>query len=105
MRGYCPVCGGRPNLALLSDGEEVCQLVCCRCSAVWPYASLRCPFCESEDVQVHHFGGNDAYQWQVCENCQQYLKIVDLERAQHPIYPQVERLLTIGLDLVAQGEE
>jgi FdhE protein len=105
MRGYCPVCGGRPYLALLPEEGETSRLVCCRCNTTWPYVWSRCPFCGSENVQMRHFGGDDTYQAQVCENCHQYLKIVDLAKAQPPVYPQVERLLTIGLDLAVRQEE
>jgi uncharacterized protein YbaR (Trm112 family) len=103
-RGYCPICGGRPNLALLPERGDTCRLICCRCNAAWPFASLCCPLCGSEDVQMRQFG-DGAYQVQICENCHQYLKIVDPGKVQHPVYPQVERLLTVGLDLAAQHEE
>jgi FdhE protein len=103
-RGYCPICGGRPNLALLGKGGGPRQLVCSRCASVWAYAGAACPFCESEGMQTYYVSEDGLYHLYVCPGCNAYLKAVDLAQAQHEVYPLVEYLLTVGMDLAAHQE-
>ncbi len=102
-RGYCPVCGGRPNLALLEqDGAR--RLLCSRCNGLWPYSRVGCPFCSSKDVQQYYPSEDGAYRLYVCPACHQYLKTVVLE-LRPTMIPVVERLLTVGMDLAARQHE
>ena len=103
-QGYCPACGGVPDLATL--GEEVGrrQLVCARCDTEWPYVRLRCPFCDNIDAtQLPYYPTDDkAYRLYVCESCKRYLKTVDLRQVRKASMPAVERVLTAPLDVSAQ---
>jgi len=63
-RGYCPVCGGEPDLAVITPAAER-LLICSRCLARWPLSppGLRCVRAISEGlrraqcVQAGHAGG------------------------------------------------
>jgi FdhE protein len=104
VHGYCPVCGGRPNLALLEATRGARQLVCSRCNAVWSYSRLGCPYCKSKEKQTYYVGGDGLYRLYVCPDCNRYLKTVDLREVHREVNPVVERLLTVGMDLAAQQE-
>lgn len=103
-RGYCPVCGGRPNLALLEAERGARQLLCSRCASLWNYSRVGCPFCRSKEKQSYYLSEDGVYRLYVCPSCQRYLKTVDLRELHREVYPEVERLLTVGMDLAAQQE-
>lgn len=103
-RGYCPICGGWPDLGLLDADKGARSLVCARCDAIWPYRRVGCPFC-GDDEHIHYFAASDdKFRVYVCENCHTYLKharlpIDDLARSLLGL-----RLLTVGLDLEAEAK-
>lgn len=103
-QGYCPICGGRPNLALLDEEHGRRQLICSRCTALWGYPRFGCPFCRSKEKQTYYLSENGAYRLYVCPSCKRYLKTVDLRETHRTVHPLVERLLTVGMDLAAQRE-
>jgi FdhE protein len=104
MRGYCPVCGGRPNFAVFERERGARQLMCSRCNSLWPYRRLGCPFCESEEKQVYHPSEDGVYRLYACPQCKRYLKTMDLRDWHDTVFPVLERLLTVGMDLAAQQE-
>lgn len=104
VQGYCPVCGGRPNFALLEPKRGARQLLCSRCNSLWSYSRVGCPFCKSKEKQTYHLSDDGVYRLYVCPDCHRYLKTMDLREVHHDTYPVVERLLTVGMDLVAHEE-
>jgi FdhE protein len=103
-QGHCPVCGGRPNFALLEKESGARKLMCSRCTSLWPYRRLGCPFCASQEKQTYYPSRDGAYRLYVCPHCNRYLKTIDLREVYRKVYPMVERLLTVGMDLAAQQE-
>lgn len=103
-KGYCPICGGRPNFALLEETSGTRQLMCSRCNSLWNYRRIGCAFCESWEGQEYYPSADGVYRLYVCSSCKGYLKTVDLREVRRKVYPIVERLLTVGMDLAAQQE-
>jgi formate dehydrogenase maturation protein FdhE len=103
-REYCPVCGGRPNLALLEAKRGARLLACSRCASVWPYSRVGCPFCTSKAKQTYYLSDDGVYRLYICPDCHRYVKTVDLREVHRPVYPMVERLLTVGMDLAARQQ-
>jgi FdhE protein len=102
VQGYCPICGGRPNLALLEGERGARQLMCSRCNSLWNYSRVGCPFCKSKDKQSYYPSEDGLYRLYVCPQCHRYLKTIDLREVQRAVYPVVERLLTVKMDLAAR---
>ncbi|MFA5316895.1 MAG: formate dehydrogenase accessory protein FdhE, partial [Dehalococcoidales bacterium] len=48
-RGYCPVCGGMPDLSYLESKNGARWLVCSRCDAEWGFQRMECPYCGNLD--------------------------------------------------------
>lgn len=98
-RGYCPVCGGTPDLAFLEKEVGARWLVCSRCDAEWNFQRLECPYCNNmEQTTLSFFTNEDeVYRLYVCEECRCYLKAVDLRKAGEVSLP-LERLYTMDLD-------
>jgi FdhE protein len=89
---------------LLEKESGARKLVCSRCASLWPYRRLGCPFCESQAKQTYYPSKDGVYRLYVCPDCNRYLKTIDLREVYRKVYPMVERLLTVGMDLAAQQE-
>jgi FdhE protein len=103
-RGYCPVCGGEPDMAALGKGSGRRRLLCSRCDSEWTFRRLGCPFCGNDEPgQLAHYPSDDhIYRLSVCERCRRYLKTIDLRAAaaEHPL--AAERILSAGMDVAAE---
>lgn len=104
--GHCPVCGRAPGLAEISGEGGARTLHCSVCETAWPYPRLRCPFCESDDFKALTYLKPEQETWsqvEVCGNCGQYLKTLDLRELAGPIIVPLDDVATWHLDLVAQN--
>jgi FdhE protein len=102
QQGTCPVCGGEPELAVLSAHPER-TLVCGRCSLRWPHDPPRCPFCGNTDrATIRTLASPNRVHWlMACDVCRRYLKAYDERHGGRPAMPQVDTIATLGLDAVA----
>jgi FdhE protein len=103
-KGYCPICGGRPNFSLLDEETGAMQLMCSKCATLWGFPRMVCPFCDTEARPAYYPSDDGQYRLYVCSACRGYLKAVDLREVNRVVHPMVERLLTVGMDLAAQQE-
>ena len=99
-RGYCPICGGTPNLAVLRGEEGARWLVCGRCDAEWRFQRLECPFCGTRDQgKLAYFsGGQGQYRLYVCEECKGYIKAVDLRQSSSEVLLPLAWIGTLDMD-------
>lgn len=101
-RGTCPVCGGEPDLAVITPAAER-LLICGRCLARWRFAQLTCPFCLNADrSRITSFASRDGqYRLYACDACERYIKAYDARNAQRPVMPPVDSVATLPLDAAA----
>lgn len=101
-RGTCPLCGGEPELAVITPAAER-LLICSRCSARWRFHQITCPFClNTERGKITSFASRDGqYRLNACDVCQRYLKAYDARRASRPVMPAVDSVATLPLDAAA----
>jgi FdhE protein len=107
MRGSCPVCGSEPSMGRLEEETGKRWLQCGLCATEWAFKRVGCPFCGNEDQDKLRFfcdGDDQGYRVEVCDGCRRYLKIADARKLAGDVWLPVEDLVTIHLDLVAQGE-
>ena len=104
-RGYCPICGGSPDLAFLDKESGARWLLCYRCDTEWLFQRLECPYCGNQDQNALAYFTNDDgyYRLYVCEQCKRYLKAIDLRQAEAGVLLPLERFYTLDLDRQAQG--
>lgn len=106
--GICPVCGGRPSLAILEKEVGRRYLYCGLCDTRWRYKRLGCPFCDTEAPHGQEFftlEGNERYRIYVCNTCRGYLKTIDERRAgEEEIDLFWEDIGTVHLDILAMRE-
>jgi FdhE protein len=101
-RGRCPVCGGEPDLAVITPAAER-LLICGRCLARWRFDQIMCPFCRNgERSRITSFTSRDGrYRLSACDVCERYLKAYDARRATRPVMPAVDSVATLPLDAAA----
>ena len=106
VASYCPVCGAAPHLSLIEGDEGRLFLSCSRCLARWKFRRMTCPFCgQTEQKNLRYFTAerDTVHRVCVCESCKHYLKSTDL-REKATVFPRLEDLMTIRLDIVAKRE-
>ena len=103
-RGYCPVCGGQPDMAALEKNGGRRRLLCSRCDSEWTFRRLGCPFCANDDPArlAYHPTDDNVYRLAVCEQCRRYLKTIDLREAAGERSLAAERILSVSLDATAE---
>jgi hypothetical protein len=101
---HCPVCGGEPNFAILEETRGARHLICSRCNAQWPCPRVGCPYCGSKEKQTYYPSKDGVYRLYICPQCKRYLKTMDLRGVYRNVYPEAERLLTVGMDLAAREQ-
>jgi hypothetical protein len=101
-RGFCPLCGGEPDLAVITAAADR-LLICARCAARWPFDQITCPFCLNSDrTRITSFASRDGqYRIYACDMCERYLKAYDARRATRPVMPVVDGVATLPLDAAA----
>ena len=105
-KGYCPICGHAPILALLDDDNGKRALHCSFCWHAWSLPRLFCPFCETTDAELLRYFFSEKeqeYRVDLCDNCNKYIKTVDTRKTSRRIYPALEAVATAHLDMKAQG--
>ena len=106
-KGYCPLCGKVPRIGELRTDEGRRFLYCAQCGIDWSYRRLTCPFCENSDQKTLAYftaGDDESRRVDVCNECQRYIKTVDFRDSGRKADLEVERIVTIHLDLLARRE-
>jgi FdhE protein len=103
-KGFCPVCGSAPGFSLFEDeGNRV--LFCGFCWHQWAAQRIYCPFCENKDGKTLHYLFSQKeknYRIDVCDSCKTYLKAIDQRNTDRIIYPPLEFVASLHLDIKAQ---
>jgi len=104
--GYCPVCGGMPALSMLdANGER--YYVCSFCRNRWVVPRLFCAYCSNTNgEELEYFVSEEEPEYRIdsCLKCRRYVKTLDLRKTDRWVYPDVEMLASIHLDMKAMRE-
>jgi len=102
-KGYCPICGSPPALARLeADGQRF--LFCSFCWHRWPARRAACSYCGCGDpvrLSYRYSEEEPEYRLELCEACRKYVKTVDGRNLARSVYPPLEQVATLHLDLKA----
>lgn len=75
-KGYCPICGEFPSIALIEEEGGKRFLHCSACGQDWRFTRVSCPYCEKETRQnMEYFYIENKTQEAafVCDQCKKYL--------------------------------
>ncbi len=104
--GYCPVCGSMPSLSVLREKGDR-HMICGFCRKEWAVSRFLCFHCNTADAKHHQYFYTDEekeYRVEVCDQCGTYLKTVDMRKMDRFFYPPLEEIVTLHLDMNAQGK-
>lgn len=106
VMGTCPCCGEPHRLAKL-EGNEQKYLFCPRCETEWKQRKVACVHC-GDDRPNHlfyiHIKEDDQAKLEICETCNNYLKLIETTQMPKGKSAALLDLETIHLDFVAQEE-
>ena len=103
-KGYCPICGSPPGLSMF-QGEGERFLFCSFCWHKWASIRIFCPFCENTDAKTLNYLYSEEekeYRIDLCDKCKKYIKNIDTRKADRIIYPPLELVATLHLDIKAK---
>lgn len=117
-RGYCPVCGGGPDVGFMKEGKEDSEFLiakagqlwlhCGQCAALWRFPRMRCAGCGAEDPQTQDLlmaEGDlraDTERAHLCQECQGYFTTVNLVDRLDRMNLEMLPISLLHLDLLAQ---
>ncbi len=103
-KGFCPICGSAPGFSLFED-EGQRFLFCGFCWHRWAAQRIYCPLCENKDSSTLHYYFSETekdYRVDACDSCKTYIKAVDKRNIDRMIYPPLEFVSSLHLDIKAQ---
>jgi FdhE protein len=103
-KGYCPVCGSFPMLAILRDkGQRWLQ--CPECAYEWRFSRLACPYCDHQDPaeteSLYIEGEKDSMTF-LCSKCDRYLLTAGRSDELYRQHPAVIAICLAHLDVIMQ---
>lgn len=105
LKGSCPVCGSKPNMALLEKESGKRYLSCGLCETKWRFQRLGCPYCSNEQSEFFTVEGMEKYRVYFCKKCQGYIKTVDEKKTgDKEVNLFWEDINTVQLDILAMHE-
>ncbi len=90
---------------LKEDGRRI--LYCPLCRSEWRFPRLGCPFCGNSDhAKLRHcqLGDDLSHRLDVCDSCKRYIKTTNERSLGREVIPQVEDVVTLSLDYLADME-
>ncbi len=77
LKGICPICGGKPAMALLVKENGGRYLYCALCDIKWRFHRLGCPYCSSPESNFFTVEGMEKYRVYYCDQCRGYIKTIN----------------------------
>ena len=75
-KGYCPVCGTFPSIAMIKEKIAERWLHCSQCGYEWKFSRVICPYCEDkayEETPFFFVEDNNKECAFACNKCKRYL--------------------------------
>lgn len=103
---FCPICGSRPGMAEFAGEEGKRFLGCSACNYKWKFKRLQCPYCGNNDPEkLSYFTvGDGVTRIDVCKVCSRYIKTHDSRKDEDYISLDIEDIMTLHLDMLANKE-
>jgi FdhE protein len=106
-KGYCPVCGTFPSIAMIKEKIAERWLHCSQCGYEWKFSRVICPYCEDKAYEEMPFffvedkGNECAF---ACDKCKRYL--ITLTRMSDILIRDLDisAISLTHLDVIMQGK-
>jgi FdhE protein len=106
-KGYCPVCGEFPSVALIEEEGGKRFLHCSSCGQEWRYTRVICPYCEKEaSKEMDYFYVENKTQESafVCDQCKKYLVTLYRAGRLHARDMDISAISLVHLDMIMQDK-
>ena len=106
-KGYCPVCGAFPTIALIEEKITRRWLHCSQCGHDWLFSRVICPYCEFEAQEGMDFFYVESRTQESafsCDKCQRYLVTLNRVSDLNDHELDVSALNLTHLDIIMQGK-
>ncbi|MEE9910218.1 MAG: formate dehydrogenase accessory protein FdhE [Deltaproteobacteria bacterium] len=106
-KGYCPICGEFPSIALIEEEGGKRFLHCSSCGQEWRFTRVVCPYCEKEAQQeMDYFYVENKTQESafVCDQCKKYLVTLYRAGRLHARDMDISAISLVHLDMIMQGK-
>lgn len=107
QKGYCPVCGEFPSIALIEEEGGKRFLHCSSCNHDWRFTRVVCPYCEKEaQREMDYFYVETKTQESafICDNCKKYLVTLFRAGKLHARDLDVSAISLVHLDMIMQDK-
>jgi FdhE protein len=104
-KGYCPICGSFPSIALIEEEGGKRFLHCSSCGHDWRFTRVICPYCENEvEKGMDYFYIEKKTQESafVCDKCKKYLVTLYRAGSLFPRDMDISAISLIHMDMIAQ---
>lgn len=104
-KGYCPICGEFPSVALIEEEGGKRFLHCSSCGQDWRFTRVVCPYCEKEAQQeMDYFYVENKTQESafVCDQCKKYLVTLYRAGRLHARDMDISAIALVHLDMIMQ---
>ena len=102
--GRCPICGHMPGIAML-EGQGERFVFCSFCWQKRRVQRLVCACCGSDahpSLGYFYSEAEPEYRVDTCNQCRAYVKTIDARKLDRPLYPPLEQICTLHLDIKAE---
>jgi len=104
-KGYCPICGEFPSIALIEEEGGKRFLHCSSCGQDWRFTRVVCPYCEKEGQrEMDYFYVENKTQESafVCDECKKYLVTLYRAGRLHARDMDISAISLVHLDMIMQ---
>ncbi|MEN6374434.1 MAG: formate dehydrogenase accessory protein FdhE [Smithella sp.] len=104
-KGYCPICGTFPSIALIEEQGGKRFLHCSSCGHYWRFTRVVCPYCEVEGQKgMDYFYVENKTQESafICDKCKKYLVTLYRAGSLFERDMDVSAISLIHLDMIMQ---
>jgi FdhE protein len=106
-KGYCPICGSFPSIALIEEEGGKRFLHCSSCGHDWRFTRVFCPYCENDAKQgMDYFYIEKKTQESafVCDKCKKYLVTIYRAGSLFVRDMDIAAISLIHMDMIMQEE-
>ncbi|MEN6331668.1 MAG: formate dehydrogenase accessory protein FdhE [Smithella sp.] len=106
-KGYCPICGTFPSIALIEEQGGKRFLHCSACGHYWRFTRIICPHCENEAAKgMDYFYVESKTQESafICDKCKKYLVTLYRAGSLFTRDMDVSAISLIHLDMIMQDK-
>ena len=106
-KGYCPICGEFPSIALIEEEGGKRFLHCSSCGQDWRFTRVVCPYCEKEAQQAmdYYYVENKTQESAfICDQCKKYLVTLYRAGRLHVRDMDISAIALTHLDMIMQDK-